>query len=219
MFQALKKLVGFDKTNETVTAWAHQNQHSPDLWRLMQYQRQWIFIPDDMKMGHRHHKLISEESASGVDPFHPACYTRKNYTLWKKDLGTESFPIAFEESFKPSNFVRWPPEPARIMGELYAIRPSQFILLDNHRQNGVQFIRKRVDISIPYVEARYSKEKPLPVLKDCLHTLQAWMYLGVPQYWDPLLGGVFDTHSLPLYEHETPRIWMKHFYKYDLPNS
>jgi len=191
-----------------------QYPHTPDIRQLMQYQRQFIFVADDMMYGGRHHELLDSPATMRV---HPACFTLNKFTLWKKDLGSHSFPVAMEESFKPSNFLRWAVEPAKVKGELYTIRPSVFWLkLDIHRQNGVQFRRKRVAIILPYRQVRYSKARPIPEVTDeYIHPVQAWMYIGRPEYWDDQLGGVFRTSEMTLHEHDKPRPWIEKFYKFD----
>lgn len=216
MFQAFRKYIQKDKVDEEAYAWHTQNRLTPDVWKLQQYMRQLIFVPDDMMRGQRNHEMIAEASASGDDPFHPSCYTLKPFTFWKKDLGTMSYPIAMEESFCPSSFVRWPPPPARIKGELYAIRPYQFIKLDKYKQNGIQFERKRVMITLPYRNVIFDRKHPVPEITiEYIETVQAWMYVGIPEYWDHQLGGVFQTSTMNLFEHDTARDWIKEFYKFE----
>lgn len=217
MYHALKKSwVSFrDRDKPDPKDWHLQCRLTPDIWKLEQYHRQLIFVCDDMMKGNKNHSLIAEASASGDDPFHPTCYTLKPFTLWKKDLGTESFPVAMEDGYEPTGFLRWPAEPARIRGELYAIRPYQFIKLDIHRQNGVQFRRIRTAITLPYNQVKYTQKRPLPkIAGEYIETIQAWMYVGVPEYWDNLLGGVFNTKPVDLFEHDKPRTWIDKYYKF-----
>lgn len=219
MLQVLKKF--FDKQEPVNCEWLAKLDHNtPDIWQLQQYTRQLVFVCDDLMTGGINNELVS---AGSFIPraFHPSCYTTHNYTLWRKDLGEYSFPVALPASYKPSGFVRWPVEPAPIRGELWSIRPSQFILLDKHRQNGVQCVRKRVEIRYPYRTVAYDKERPLPHISDQTYftTVEAWMYIGDPNYWDPLIGGVFANSQMELYERDIPVPWMKKYYKFVPPTK
>lgn len=214
MLKTLRKMAGFEDINPEAYEWHRQNVMTPDLWKLIQYQRQLIFVADDMMRGHKNHALIADAAALAVT--HPTCYSLDKFTMWHKDLGHHSFPILMEETYKPTAFNRWPPELARVKGELYAIRPPQFIVLDKHRQNGVQFRRKRIAVTLPYRQVLYSKARPLPeISREYVHTVQAWTYVGIPEYWDKQFGDLFRTSGIDLREHDVPRPWIDKFYKFD----
>jgi hypothetical protein len=187
-----------------------------DFWKLEQYMFQLIFVADELKRGGKYHSFIAEHSRS-PEPVHPSCYTSGEYHFFKKDLGEgHSFPFALPSNYKPSAFLRYPPEPARIKGELWAIRPKAFISLDIHRQNGVMFRRERVRITYPTTPIAYSTQNPLPhILPDQIATVMAWMYIGIPTYWDDQIGGIFQN-QLELREHEAKKIWIDKFYKFDV---
>jgi len=189
---------------------------APDIWKLEMYMRQLIFVPDDLKYGGPNHQLISESSWT-KEPLHPACYTHSNYTFWKKDLGDKSYPVVLPENYRPSGFIRGEIIPAPIKGELWAIRPSCFRVLDKHRNYGVQFIRDRVPITYPYREIGFNKKQPLPKISDeYFTTVTAWMYIGIPEYWDPQIGGIFQTSHMDVYEHDVPKPYVKQFYKFEI---
>lgn len=215
MFEALRRQVfGSSAPTSEVEIWHGQCKLTPDIWKLEQFMFQPIFIPDEMKLGKKQHDLIKEASYSD-GPLHPEVYTSEKFTFWKKDLGVESFPIAMEYPYRPSGYCRVQPVPARIQGELYQIRPSQIIKLDIHRQNGVQFRRVKKDILVPYREVRYSKERPDPKLsEERIYPLQAWMYVGIPEYWDDMIGDMFTIRELNHFAHETPKKWIDDFYKF-----
>jgi hypothetical protein len=218
MFNALKKLFnGPEPIHEEAIEWAHQNELTPDLWRLEQFVRQRIFVPCDMKRGGKNHEII-ESAVNG--PIFLDVYTARDYTLWKKDLGSHSFPVALPGDYKPDAFTIVPVEAAPIKGELYHINPLQFVKLDKLRHPSM-FYRERVPIRIPYrtVKYRFGGEgttDKFPTISNHNYfvTVDAWMYFGIEEYWDPMIGGIFKS-QMDLYEHDQPRQWMKHFYKFE----
>lgn len=214
MFNAVKKLFHRD-LDRSAEAWHRQCELTPDIWYLEQFRCQHIFIADDMMTDRIHNGLLTEASLSGTDPIHPYAYTMDDYKFYIKDLGKVSHPIIMEKDAELTGHVRFPPEPAQVKGELWAIRPYQFIKLDKHRQNGVQFFRKRVSIFLPATNVVYTKERPLPQLVTADGVIGAWMYFGVPEYWDNQLGGVFATKAAPLFEHDYPIPQVRKFYKFE----
>jgi len=190
---------------------------TPDIWKLEQYMRQLIFVPDDMKSGGRLNRLLTETSWTPT-PLHPTCYTHDDYTFWKKDLGDASYPVVLPKDYRPSGYIRKDVIPAAIKGELWAIRPSGFLALDKQRQNGVQFRRERVMIKYPWRELGWSKTQPVPKIShlEYFTTVTAWMYIGVPEYWDNQIGGIFQTSQMDVFEHDVPKDWVNKFYKFDI---
>lgn len=191
-------------------------EYSPDIWQLEQYKRQLIFVPDDMKMGMPNNKLIADASFIPRPKF-PVCYTRPSFTMWKKDLGKASFPVILPDVYRPTGFVMWEVEPAPIQGELWSIEPSRFILLDNHKQNGVMFTRQRVDITLPYREVGWGQSS-LPIITDDINkvSVPAWMYVGNVDYWDAQIGGVFARSQVEAKQPDLPRRRHNKFYSFEL---
>ena len=212
MLQAMKNMfVPQTRVDEKMREWHRQAMHTPDIALLEQFNRQLIFVTDNT-----HDDLLSKASWSGKAT-NPTCYTLDEYTLWKKDLGKASYSIVLPSNYVPTGFVKWPVEPARIRGALWSIRPNAFISLDKTRGNGVRFIRRRVNIAYNYRTLAYDPKKPLPHLSDHNYftMLQAWMYVGVPEYWDAMIGGIFASSQLDTHEHYPPRTWMQKFYQFD----
>lgn len=215
MYQRVKDFFS-SKPEEAAVAWHQQNILTPDIWKLEQQQFQLIFVPDDMMRGRINNNLIAEAGYAGDTPVHPACFTLERFTFWKKDLGINSIAIAMEKEYKPSNFVRTPPIPAKIKGELYAILSPRIKKLDIHRQNGIQFKRIRTSITLPYRQVEYSSKHPIPNISiEYIHTVEASMYVGVPEYWDDRIGGIFDIKECNQFELDEPKFWLERFYKFD----
>lgn len=163
--------------------------YTPDASILSRFKRQLFFVYDDMMNGGTKSDLIVEASVSGKWPL-ANVYTDDTFFFWKKELGSESFPVALDKDvtgfYHGNSFDK---APAKIWGELYAIRPSQFKLLDNEKENGVQFIRRQVSVTLPYYHGA-SKFPDTQTYDD------VWMYVGVHEYWDDQLAGIHSSRPI-----------------------
>lgn len=220
MFQAVKEFFQKTETDPVAAKWHKQCIMTPDIWKLEQSMYQLIFLPDDMMEGKVNHHLI-EGAIRNDKPVHPACFTFERYTMFKKDLGDLSFPIPMERTYEPTNWLRVRPTPAKIKGQLFAILSPRIIKLDIHRQHGVQFIRKRQEISLPYREVSFNDKSDaelyskLPVISPYrLRTISAWMYTGIPEYWDNLIGDMFTVRECNKEALNQPQFWVDEYYKF-----
>lgn len=178
---------------------------TPDMVHLQMKKRCLIFVHDDMMSGRNNSDLIVETSISGRWPL-ANVYTEDKFFFWKKDLGEHSYPVALDKDV--TGFYHGNAEdkaPARIWGELYAIRPSQFILLDNERENGVQFIRREISVRLPFINGA-SKFPDITTIHN------VWMYIGVHEYWDDQLAGIHS--STPIDKVQDKRAWLMDHYRY-----
>lgn len=186
-----------------------------DQWVLEQHLTQLLFVPDAMRTGGKNHELLKSITPGG-EPSNPSCYTHVKFLGYKRDLGEHSDALIMPGDFQPSGFIARPPPPSKVQGELYSVYAGQIYLLDKLKQNGVMFTRQRVKITYPWRYVSYGREHPLPkITPHCFVTIVAWMYVGVPRYWDPLIGGVL-AKPLNLYEHDPPRPWVGEYYRFDV---
>lgn len=210
MLEALK--FWKDKPDESTSL----PEYPEDYCKLEQYMFQLVFVADEMMKGKKHHSFISEY-AHHPEPLHPSVYTSSPFHFFFKDLGHgHSYPFALPSDFKPDGWLRGREDPGRIRGELWAVRPRAFISLDIHKQVGVQFRRERIRITYPTTPIAWSNGRPLPkILPDVVKTIEAWMYIGIPEYWKDQIGGIFQN-QMQRYEHLPKKIWIDQFYKNDL---
>lgn len=159
------------------------NPYTPDLPALEQRERHWVFICCDLKLRLPRDYMIERE------PDVSSAFTEKSFVMWKKKLGNQSYPIPLENTFDDP-FGQHPP--LRIQGELYLLTPSQIILLDNLRLNGVEFERKRVKIIVPFRKGR--------LYKTFTKRVEAWMYIGRSSYWDELIDGGYMFNIVKIFE-------------------
>lgn len=163
-------------------------QYTPDLNQLERKVGHLVFICDETMKAHFRHYIIKDATDTNVRAF-----TYDNLTLIKKDLGKASQVIPLTTRYAGAPY-------ARIRGELYVLAPKQFIELDNYKLNGVQFQRVRVKLLIPYRKLSFdwwAKDKSMyeqavaqtPFWDD---TVEAWMYIGLKDYWDEKITQYMD---------------------------
>lgn len=192
--------------------------YTPDYWKLTQFKRQLLFVYSDIKFEHENNWMVAEASFVPL-PHQPVVYTEQPFTFWKRDLGPMSFPVMMPHNYRPTGYVRWPVESHSVQGELWSIDPEQFKkVLDQHHLNGVMYRRERVKVIIPSQNVVWGSSK-LPFISDFFtKTVMAWAYVGIPKYWDPLIGGIFASAQVEASEHINPPVKrLKQYYNFDLP--
>jgi len=205
-----------------------QARFSPDLGYLEQYEFQLLFAPSDFRLGYIRHGLIED----GV----PLCgaYTQQTYEYWLQEVGlpqggTERIDIPMRKD--GPHVIRYSPPPLKIKGEVHAIRPWQFLGLDTFKRNTLQFRRQRVNVLVPYrvksdvpldqdgnpysipsalAHKNYQFEAP-----EKVHVLRAWMYVGMPEYWNDLLDAGFrGFKTVNHHVSRSKRPWLKEYYDF-----
>lgn len=194
-------------------------EFTPDLWLLEQKKAHLVFVADDMMQTNPNHKLIQGGSISGFYPFAYG-YTARRFSFVKKNLGTQTFPIALDLR-ETSNLPVWMADSYRLRGEVYALRPLQIVSLDNHRQNGVQFTRTPVTINIGHrknykhttTDSKGNSHIDYSLGREEMTSVTAMMYVGREAYWkDQLEAGFFDFSPIDLIRED--RLWLKEYYQY-----
>jgi hypothetical protein len=183
------------------------SEFTPDIAILTRRQCNLFFVYDEMQEGHREFSLIQEHAIPlGV------AFTQDNFVLYKRKLNALSYAFALDES----PFVA--PKTA-IRGKLFAIPreedgSTRFIELDAVKRNGVQFERRRVTVIMPYFYLGRDREgKPFRGYWEC--PIRCYMYVGVQQYWKPLLEepeGFFLFDTVKTYTPNNPNL--KEYYYY-----
>lgn len=189
-----KELVAKD----TVNRWAEFGQLSPDLLQLAKFEWQLVFFPDEFQVGHPKNELIKDQSvfqckAESIGPF----------VVWKKNLGEESYPIPMKASSfsRPSWQNPHKGDACAIRGEIHAVKPiTMFPILDKHRQNGLQFTRERIDFICKYREQSFSLREGWHTSEPKTEFLQAWMYVGISEFWRWEQTPVCDLASVRMFK-------------------
>src|SRR6266576_3198772 len=197
-------------------------RYSPDYGWLEQFEYQLLFTADDTKAGYSHHCLIEDSALVAT------AYTVHSFNYWYLNAGEDRVPIPMLTNEK-QHTIRYFPPPLKIQGEIHAVRPYEFLGLDVYKQNTVQFYRKRVNLIVPYKEINTEEyfnpdDQVYAPLPPCLlgkkvespekvYIIRAWMYIGMPEYWDNLLDGGFRGFKTVNY-YESRRKWLKEYYAY-----
>lgn len=174
---------------------SQESQYTPDTWRLCSREFQRLFVYDNYMKGHTEHQNMLDVRGEyqAIGYMHET-----DLSLWKKQLGRASFPVALIGAEVPYSPVK---------GELYKV-PTDFIFeLDKLRENGLQFQRVRTKIRVPQREVVWLKERVelhprikgnaelayAQNLEPELHStitveavdkhIDAWVYIGMPDYW------------------------------------
>jgi len=172
---------------------------TPDYGFLAEHQYQLLFVYDDMMHNRRKmNKSTDWFRLSGA-------FTRNQHLLYKKKLGTETFPIPLPAPHEKG---------AHIKGELWAVRPDEFLWLDKQKENGLLFERKRVHVNVPYRKVVWTKDTIFKddgtwetgtVLKEEQNKIiVCWMYVGIPQYWNDQLDAGFLFGEVSKYSPNKP---------------
>lgn len=197
---------------------------TPDIGELEAQFFNPIFVCDEMMMNSDVHKdFIIPGSATGYFPI-STCYTSKKFYFVEKNLGKSSFPIAFESLENDGELPVHLARKSRIRGELFYLRGCQFIHLDNYKINGVQFLRKKVRVHIPYfkIMREHWFNEYGNIQNNWLRTpehvvsVEAHMYVGVEEYWkDQLFAetGFFDFKPVTVFKEEE-RVWLREHFDY-----
>lgn len=205
---ALKKFVDnlftFD-TRTDLQLWAQQavdNKFTPDIHKLEQYEFQLLFVWGTDMPGYCHHEALFEEGYA----VYGTAFSPPDFSMWKM---TDNDGITFAIPLRQS-YTKVPT--ARIKGELLIVRPRTFISLDNFYENKVAFVRRRVEIAIPYRKLKWYKDREMAAIfhnkylqsanisVECpIVTVTAWMYWGKLPVWEPQLDGGFTFQPVRRY--------------------
>lgn len=198
---------------------------TPDQLVLEQYAHQLLFVPDELKVDDLHpSELPDDDPLKGVSCgiINSSCYTHANFLAYERDIGKDKEgrmlkrPIIMPGDFEPSGgFINRPPPPAKVRGELHLVWANRLYLLDKYKENGVKFVRHRIKFNYPWRYVTHHVDSKLPYISHhCFTTKVAWMYVGVPKYWGPLVGGIL-AKPMQLHEHEgKPRPWIGEYYDF-----
>lgn len=205
---------------EMVCHAAQCNKFTPDILQLEKSEYQRVFIYNEMKHGHRANGFLAETIAERD----ATCYTDAYFVMHKKRLGKASQAVATDGDI-------WPPvngtsaERARIQGELYIVPSSHIPVIDTYHQNTLEFVRRRVRILRPWRHVVRAKDGfPLNgqmldtfkargivhSMRGCA-TMDAWMYVGNPNYWGEQVSWNFQTVSQFTSPNEK---WLNNYYAF-----
>jgi hypothetical protein len=104
-----------------------------------------------------------------------------------------------------NRFDHW----AKIKGELWKVPSKSFFFLDKLYENGKLFRRERVSLELP-LRMLYQNGND-SFVERIITEQEAYMYIGIPEIWEPLIDGGYLFQPVTIYEN--PRLSRK-FYTY-----
>lgn len=140
---------------------------TPDFLELKSDHHIPVFVYGSLKSGHRNHEMLSGCQFLG----------RGRTVATDLDLRAPShnaFPIAFRKSI-----MKTPKEVlGRVSGEIWVVDPKKMLEMDTFENNRTMYNREKVWVVCRDQEIKGSTNK------QARPTIQAWMYIGVPDYWE-----------------------------------
>lgn len=232
MLQALQSLftsssVYSTPTREEFLSELEATKFTPDVSTLEEYDYQLYFATDNTKKDHLYHELLGDAKYK-----FPA-FTQANFHFWDPpEPWTQPIPM---ELVNDHNVIRGLPPVAKIKGEVYLIRPQRFIDLDRLKQNTVEYVRRRVRLIVPFRHVVWLKDHNLDpafgvqdtfcrseyngssvrTTEERVVVIRAWMYIGKPEYWDPLIT-LYDYKSVETFYGKNRR-WCEQYYSIRRP--
>lgn len=170
-----------------LATWKAKIHYTPDAAKLSQKMCHPLFVYDRLMEGRDDFNLICDHAI----PIATA-YTVNKFECWRKNMGVLSRPIAMESFQRNKSNNLWQDislanpriaPPALVKGYLYSIFSDAFFELDKHYRNMIQFERKKILVQIPF---RYDRANTMKGNggNEFIARLEAWMYVGVPDYWE-----------------------------------
>lgn len=162
--------------------------HTPDMRFLNRKRLHNFFIYGNMLSDHPKHAYIEEYSKACC-----TAYTFDEFSLWKKCLGKESYPIPLRKRYN-ALFNHVPAAPkSMIKGTLFQMATEHIPVLDKYMDNGKgpasPFTRVRVPLLTPYRDVTWELEGGVTLGERKTSTVMAWMYEGNLEHWEPQLDG------------------------------
>jgi hypothetical protein len=201
------------------------------------------FTPDVALLEERSHwrVFVCDRHMSDLDNAldakrHGFAFTNDGFKLYRRNLGKDSNAVPFVQELYETNpdwnkgqgLVRVG-DVARIKGEIFIASTEKLKELDRVYCNGVQYQRVRVSVLVPYHETEWYPEyykAPVELQKMFNHrriilrsekrfyNVTAWMYVGVPTYWDDFPH--YMLKYVDVYRARNERVgWYYHFTKKD----
>lgn len=165
-------------------------------------------------------------------PMRWRAYTKDDFSVWTKDERTRLKPVALQptdhdhpmwSATKRAGLNRAPP--AKVKGELYLVPPDLILKLDIDHKNGIQFKRIPIHVYIPERRVHWLRDPAsAPGMGEHLSSTftsdfhlrmkKAWMYVGVQDYWEPVIDAGFSFSPTPCYQPKKQSAWLSRYYHF-----
>lgn len=198
------------------------SKYTPDIAKLEEFAFQLYFACDESQTGHSKHNLLG-----GYEYKCPG-FTQKSFNYW--DPNTPFLPPIPMETEAFRNPLAYYPPIAKIKGQILLVRPSALINLDEYKENGVQYQRVKSRIIVPHRALKWVHDTNHPpddveicapnglgLTFERMCVIRAWMYVGIPKYWDNLISAM-DYGAVQTYQSKNRR-WCPEYYQLRRPQK
>lgn len=180
--------IPYYKKNIVDKLWDRE-ERTPDFSALRMYNYIPLFIYDNMKIS-----CLNSDMLKGSQFLGDAHTATEGYCL------EETMPGRNTICFKDDNIKSL--KRAKIRGEMFGAPPEIFLELDRFLLNGTMYER--------VLKTFFLEDQAYIVQKDKrrIPSLRAWIYLGVPKYWEK-----FNRRSSQMFSHPNNR-HLKNYYEF-----
>lgn len=219
LFNFLPKSTDMEKerdmpTRKFIQQQLHRYRYTPDIYKLDQYEKQLVFIADElMKAFPLHLNFIKGTVAHATEPkatqYCGTAYTRNLFSVFKYKVPGKVSPIILPTKYHV-------PRSCRVKGELWLLPAYYIPFIDMYKMNGEVFQRLRVRVDVPFRELKTTEQLSsyervdkriktwYNIPKDLLtepriESNRAWMYVAIPSYWEPLLDGGYMFSPIKIF--------------------
>lgn len=188
-----------------------ENILTPDIAKLELSDFHLVFICDNLmrlRAGYN-------SAAQWLSPLNTV-YTKERFSFYKYTKENKEIFLPLRDGVRP------------IRGELHVTTTEGLQFLDKLYDNGVQFLRERVKVIMPFRTVYRQKNKtingkPLPPCLDNIHTLlspemtkeiRVHMYVANPKMWLHRLDNGYLFQRIPTFYPNKLRSWLSEYYFY-----
>lgn len=199
-------------------------QYTPDMGWLELSEFQLLFVTDNLRVGYPKYDVGQGTLLCGG-------YTENNFAYWLQDIEGHRLGIPMRQD--KDSVLRYVPPALKIKGEIHAVLSSRFDVIDTEMRNTRVFRRQRMNILVPYRMRTKNTDdlgRPLPIALNKymgegedyivdgprrVYIIRAWMYVGLPDYWNNLLDAGFrGFKTVNHYESRMQRPWLLRYYDF-----
>jgi hypothetical protein len=173
-----------------------RNGHTPDIAELSNRKGAVVFIYNDLKKKFKDHHILNPIVHGGDS------YTLDHFNGWyrKSDHTPIMLPKVIE-THKPVWSIQTTAHAAAFKGELHVVSIQTLKELDKYHTNGVEFIRRRIEIHVPCEEDIMNKDHVVIKSGEFHRYIKAWAYVGnLDYFWH-------GKDSINNYEYEPMKIF------------
>lgn len=164
-------------------AWA-----TPDIRELEKRAKHLVFFYDD----YTRNGFPQVQSPTYGGKYCCTAFTYDPFVLWKEATASDVRAFILRESFKGD-------EKCRVKGKIFSITTDSLVELDSYMFNELEYTRERLEFIYPFREQKKGKKGPLQYA-----ILPAFIYVGIPGYWLPLIDGGYFYSKVRRFDPQNP---------------